>query len=93
MSLDPVMLMKSANTDAETARTMIQIGLASGSSFDCVPKERPGLWFQDLVRLGYFTKHYRMEGDNVADIDYRNASPMDITVDGKVVKPGDFVEW
>lgn len=85
--------MKHGKMDAETAEAIILIGLASGASFDCVPKERPGLWFQDLVRLGYFTKQYVMDGDDVADITYRNCSPLPITVDGSVVAPGKFVEW
>lgn len=93
MREDPAMLMKHDNVNAETARTMIQIGLASGSSFDCVPKKRPGLWFQDLVSLGYFSRRPRMDGENLVDIDYRNVSAMEITVDGKVVRPGEFVDW
>lgn len=88
------MVAKASKITNNDALTVIQIGLASGASFDCVPRERPGLWFQDLVRLGYFTKTHQVDPDgNVTDIDYRNCSRIAITVDGKQVEPGAFVEW
>lgn len=91
--MQPVMLMSHAKITSDEATQVILDALANGASFDTVPRERPGLWFQDLVRLGYFTKHHQMIGDNVADIDYRNVSPIAIMVDGKQVPPGAFVEW
>lgn len=75
--------------------TQLAIAVASGANFrSYIPKGETGFWFQDLVREGYFSKKYVSAGSNsCADIDYRNQSAMPITVDGKVVDPGAFVEW
>lgn len=75
--------------------TTIQIALVSGANFRSYPvKGEQTFLFQDLVRLGYFSKKYVSAGSNsCADIDYRNRSSLPITVDGKTVEPGAFIDW
>lgn len=78
-----------------TQDTLLQIALASGANFRSYPvKGEQAFLFQDLVKAGYFSKSYRaIENNSAADIDYRNRSSLPITVDGKTVEPGAFIDW